>query len=733
MAEAYGWLLDLFADRQSGIVLWFVCDAHKRLRLRQDFPVRFYARGPKAALKKLDSFLHAQPIALKSVYTKRRDLYEKETQTVLAVETQPARVFSLVRRASQRFPDLDFYDADIPVSVRHAAQYGTFPLAFCQVIYQGDRIQTIKVADSPWKPDPTPAPLRTLRMGVGCDLRQNKPKEITIQFADKKHRIPWDNERVLVYHFNSILERYDPDLVLSSYGDIWLIPTLLEAAKRMRVPLKLNREPRRGVRLKKENSYMSYGRIIYRGQQALLYGRCHIDSHNSMLWQDYDLESVLEMARATCLPIQTAARTSPGTGINMMETATALRLKILVPWQKTRSEDEKTAYTLMLSDRGGLAYHPIPGVHENVGMVDFVSMYPSIMTYCNISPELPNPEGLGRSPYPPGLIPQTLKPLLEKRIAIKQRMLSLPRDDPERAPLDARNTALKMLLVCCFGYLGYKAAKFGRIESHEAISALSREALICAKEAAEDMGFTVLHMYVDGLWVKKDGCEDPDDFVPLLDAIAARTSLPIALDSVYRWVAFLTSRQDGKTTVPNRYFGVKHDGSVTVRGIAIRTHDTAPYIAKVQKELLNYLRRASDLRELRQKIPNTLKLILKRYKTLRYGHVRLADLVVHQRMGKRLEDYRVRSPAAIAASQLKEVGTAIQMGQRIPLVYTLGRPGVRAWHTQVPLDCRSIDYRHYSKLLIRASAAILQPFGVAEEQLEAYLLGDGVVQQSLQI
>jgi DNA polymerase II len=59
--------------------------------------------------------------------------------------------------------------------------------------------------------------------------------------------------------------------------------------------------------------------------------------------------------------------------------------------------------------------------------------------------------------------------------------------------------------VTCFGYLGYKNARFGRIEAHEAVTAYGREALLRAKEAAEDMGFTVLHMYVDGLWVQEAG------------------------------------------------------------------------------------------------------------------------------------------------------------------------------------------------------------------------------------
>ena len=138
----------------------------------------------------------------------------------------------------------------------------------------------------------------------------------------------------------------------------------------------------------------------------------------------------------------------------------------------------------------------------------------------------------------------------------------------------------KWLLVTCFGYLGYKNARFGRIEAHEAVTAYGREALLRAKEAAEDLGFEILHMYVDGLWVHKRGCQTPADFEALLDEITERTGLPISLDGVYRWVVFLPSRVNERVPVPNRYFGVFQDGSIKVRGIECRRRDTPPSLPR---------------------------------------------------------------------------------------------------------------------------------------------------------
>ena len=63
------------------------------------------------------------------------------------------------------------------------------------------------------------------------------------------------------------------------------------------------------------------------------------------------------------------------------------------------------------------------------------------------------------------------------------------------------------MLVTCFGYLGYKNARFGKIEAHEAVTAYGRDKLLCAKEIFEAAGFTVLHGLTDCLWVQKPGLD----------------------------------------------------------------------------------------------------------------------------------------------------------------------------------------------------------------------------------
>ena len=55
-------------------------------------------------------------------------------------------------------------------------------------------------------------------------------------------------------------------------------------------------------------------------------------------------------------------------------------------------------------------------------------------------------------------------------------------------------------------------------------------------------------------------------------------------------------------------------------------------------------------------------------------------------------------------------------------VYTVGEPGVHAWDLPQPPDLRSVDQERYRVLLSRAAAAILQSFGLQEEDLKTRVL-----------
>lgn len=720
MAELTGWLLDLYEDAADGLTLWLLADDGRRLRLAQPFPVTFYAAGPVEDLRRLWRWLEGQPEAPKLGREERRDLFLPQPQTVLAVEcASPHQQAALFRNTLRAFPDLTYYDSDIPTALRHAARHGTFPLARLRAEVDAKQIVcSLQTEDTPWLLDPPPAPLRSITLSPECDPAHANPQAVLLQSGSSTWRLGFEAPRPLLINLQALLARLDPDLILTDWGDTWLLPRLLRLAGKAGLALPLSRDPRRSVGRRPERTYFSYGQIIYRGAQILLYGRWHIDRRNAALWDDYTLDGVLEAARVTRLPVQNSARTSPGTGISSMQIVTALEHGILVPWRKQQVEAEKSALDLLHNDQGGMVYQPLVGLHANVGGVDFVSMYPSLMVRHNISPETMRPGSLTPETDKPGLVPMTLAPLLEKRIALKQRVNETPAWHPRRGADKARSSAHKWLLVTCFGYLGYKNARFGRIEAHEAVTAGGREALLQAKETAEEQGFTIIHMYVDGLWIKRPDAVEPKDFAPLLDEIAARTGLSISLDGIYRWVAFLPSRVDERISVANRYFGVFEDGSLKVRGIECRRRDTPAFIADVQMELLECLAEAKRAADLPAQIPKAMRVLRRRLAELRAGQVAAARLLIGQRLTRKPEEYRDPSAGARAALQLIAAGREAVPGQRIRFIWLRGMPDVHAWDLPEPVPVKRIDLARYRVLLLRAAATVFQPLGLSAGQVE---------------
>ncbi len=209
-----------------------------------------------------------------------------------------------------------------------------------------------------------------------------------------------------------------------------------------------------------------------------------------------------------------------------------------------------------------------------------------------------------------------LQPLLELRYRTKQLKKTAPH-------YHGADSILKWMLVTCFGYTGYKNAKFGRIEVHERITSGSRDILIRSKDIAEEEGATVLHGIVDCLWLQGPGREH------LKARIDKETQLLTELES-YDWLVFLPM-PDGFGAY-NRYYGRLNDGSVKIRGIASRRGDTPEYISQAQTRMLDLLGTASS----RSGINEISSAVRELYRELRDG-LRTAnpqEMAIHRQVSQ---------------------------------------------------------------------------------------------------
>jgi DNA polymerase elongation subunit (family B) len=394
---------------------------------------------------------------------------------------------------------------------------------------------------------------------------------------------------------------------------------------------------------------------------------------------------------------------------------------ILIPWRKGEPEKFKTAWDLLVADKGGLVFQPPQGIHEDIAEIDFASMYPTIMAVHNISPETVLCACCSNSRVPEagynicekreGLIPRTLKPILRRRLMLKEMSKSVGGQRGEN--YRRCHIALKWILVTSFGYLGYRNARFGRIEAHEAVTAFGREKLLQAKEIGEKRGFRLIHAITDSLWISKDGLTE-GEVLALCEEIAREAGVPMNLEGIYRWMVFLPSKVKPELPVANRYFGLFEDGEIKARGLAFRRSDMPLMVRETQLHMLEVLSRLKDVDGYRPKIPEVFEVLLDSVLKLRNGEVEPSELVVSKTLSQDPSDYKVDNFTALAAQQLEDVGVRIHPGERVSYVIRDARSKVKEDRVRaVPLigPEDGYDEEKYTELLLKAAEEVLIPFG----------------------
>lgn len=674
--EANGWLLDVY-PLHDRMILWIRTAEGKLLRLEDRYSFPLYATGPREVLKLLGEKAVEHGFAKGYGWEERKDLRSGRNVEALALQIGDYdRLPQFLRKIIFLENKISFFNCDLPLGQYYLYLRQIFPLGRCGVEFTGPELIAIYPQESPWTKEYEIPDLPTMEIFSEGGPWRPLGKGNALAVRGDGRTLVFDGVAAedLLTNLNRLLRLYDPDLILTDYGDSFLIPSLLRLSQREQQQLFFDREPRPIHRplVREGRSYFTYGKIVYHGPDYPFFGRLHIDRENSFFYAATGWEGVCEVARLSKIPVQRLVRRSPGTAISSMQLDRALQEKILIPWRKGEPEKFKTAWDLLVADKGGLTFQPPLGLYEEVAEIDFSSMYPTIMVQHNISAETilcsccPQPKvpeiGYNICAKREGLVPKTLRPILERRRYFRSRKKSTSGFWSEI--YSRRQTALKWLLVVCFGYLGYRNARFGRIEAHEAVTAYGREKLLQAKEISEAHGFRVLHALTDALWITKPALRR-EEVLELCAQISQTTEVPIELEGIYKWIIFLPAKQRKDLPVANRYFGVMENGELKARGLAFRRHDTPPFIKEAQQEMLDLLRTCQDKQDYEQK-SEQIKEIMERYLTrLHTGDLKNEELLIAKSVRQKAEAYKVDNLTALALRQLAAGGIKIHPGEKV--------------------------------------------------------------------
>ncbi|HTT02417.1 MAG TPA: DNA polymerase II [Steroidobacteraceae bacterium] len=329
------------------------------------------------------------------------------------------------------------------------------------------------------------------------------------------------------------------------------------------------------------------------------------------------------------------------------------RVRVVAP--SVRSSDAR----VHVAQQGGHVLEPVTGLHSNVWVFDFRSLYPSIIRTFNIDPlsyvANPAPElDLIRTPggafrRDPAILPGLLDQLFPRRAAAK------------RNHDDVAAHAIKILMNSFYGVLGTPACRFFNPALANSITGTGKELLLWSKRWFEAAGFAVLYGDTDSLFVQSApdaGRFDAEGTRAQARELVAALNRELASYIEDRWhlqsrlelqfeklylKLFLPRARHSTRGASKRYAGLLEVGGIpTVEfvGMEVVRRDWTALAKRVQREL--YQRLFTD-----QPVDAYLAEIVSR---VRRGELD-EELVYHKNLRKDAGDYTTTTPPHVAAAR----------------------------------------------------------------------------------
>jgi DNA polymerase I len=727
-----GWIFDVYPSDIGQMAVWIISEKGQRIRLTDKFQPKIYVSGKKEDQEKLVGKIYSNPdIANWTFVCKYAQPTDSEKSRVLEITLKDCRKVSSLTNQILKIGDymrLEVHNCDLRGDRTYFFTHDLFPLAYLEVenLKSGlkytllDCVESIDYVLPPLKI--THLKIEIAKTGKIASL-QDSIASISLEQEDQRIIIDSGDEGEKLLQLSKTVKELDPDIIVTNGGDSYLFSYLLQRAIVSGVSPKfiLSRDEVPFVpKAQQGKTFFSYGRTFYKAPTIRLYGRVHIDAGNTFILNESSFQGLFEIARTCRAPLHTSSRSSIGSSMSSLQFYQAFKQEILIPRNKSIPEAFKSAYELLVADRGGFVYEPKVGIHDNTGEVDFSSMYPSLMVNNNISAETVLckccPDSHLRIPELNynicekriGVVPKALKLVVEKRLKYKHL-----RDDVMNPKLkemyDNRQTALKWILVTCFGYLGYRNAKFGTVDGHIGVCAFGRDAFLKAARISESRGFEVLHGIVDSLWLKKENTS-LEEYEELCKQVSDDIGVLLNFEGRYKWIVFLPSKMHPNIGVLNRYYGVMENGKLKVRGIEVRKHDTPRFVYNAQMEMINTFSAANNSKEFMQKIPQALNVVKTYRQKLINGEVPIEDLIVSKHLSKSPNRYKQHVSQVIAAEQLIKEGSEVHAGKNVHFVFTdsKNKRFERRVRAEQLLDKGvNPDERKYLQLLYESAANLL--------------------------
>jgi len=670
-----GLLLDVAFEGRNAVV-WIRTPDRGRVKLRETYYPELYAEPKDVTPEELKTILEEHPDVKDITIERRVSTIERSGEkTVLRIRAKDVDSFRGVNRLVEYLPLVaSVYDSDLTPELKYLSGRGLAPLSGVEAEADAEGSMTSIRALDPCM-EIRPPPLRLLVFNA--ELGGDGGKVITLDHAFQPEYTFEGTTRAILHDFLDYFADLDPDIVVAPSSQL---ASVLRAAARL------------GVRRFGSGN----------GEPVLWAGRNHLVPP---IYKRLGLAGLVERVLFTRSPARTCAGWAAGKCIDMRQCYDARRRGILVP----RAADYQPVMTLQKAndmDKGGLILAPTIGLHEDVAVLDFESMFPNIIVRRNVSYET-----TGRPDAAEGFIAGFTREALTRRLHFKRMRRRLAEGSLEWLWCEERQTSLKEMLVVVYGYSGCFANRFGSMDTYMEINRVARDSLVKSMNAASERGYRTLYGNNDSLFLHRDGATRAD-YEALADEIASLTGLPMALDVMYRYLVLLPQKADDCFGAVNRYYGVTPEGEFNSRGIKLRRRDTPPYINHLQRRVIKRLLtqptageiRTTGLRRAQEEVEASIKDLME-------GHVPEEELRVSTVLRRAPSEYASRPGHVVAAEALATNHAPPDVGTLVDYLY-VDAENQNPFRRVKPANYEggSADLDKYAALARAAAATVLSPF-----------------------
>ena len=330
------------------------------------------------------------------------------------------------------------------------------------------------------------------------------------------------------------------------------------------------------------------------------------------------LKLLFVIARISRLSIEDLSRVGVNQWIRGMLFYEHRKINALIPHSEELRNKGQVSSSAIIKEkkyRGGLVVEPTPGIHFNVSVVDFASLYPSIIKVHNLSYETVNCPHDSCRDDPDQKIPDTTYWTCKEKKGITSLLIGSLRDlrvnyykqlskdktisYEERQLYTVVSQAIKVILNASYGVMGAEIFPLYCLPVADATAAIGRSIITKTIDKCKEAGIDVVYGDTDSLFLRDPSQGNVEE---ISKWAKTNQGVDLELDKEYRYVVF--------NNLKKNYIGVLKDGTVDVKGLTGKKSHTPTFIRKTfysMLEILGKVNTEKDFDSAREKIKDIIR------------------------------------------------------------------------------------------------------------------------------